>query len=213
MLNGIPNKAFVIITMILMLSSIPVKAQFPYNFEIFAEKTFSSLYSNNTSISGDGIELGIKYNFCNTPLWLSLGYTNSKFSDHSLSVYSNTYESKISSIDFDIRYLFFRQSVFKPYIFAGVNHNTIDYMGRIPVLAASSDENNYSDQSKFNAFGLKIGTGLNVRLSDRFGLTGNIMLHNILQNKNNWVENNMFICTYAFGVYYRFNKNKNNLSL
>ena len=213
MLHGILNKTFVIITMILMFSSIMVKAQFPYRFEIFAEKTFSSLYSNNISISGDGIELGIKYNLCNTPLWLSLAYNNSKFSDHSLSVYQNTYESKISSIDLDIQYLFFRQSVFKPYIFAGVNHNTIDYMGRIPVLVASSDENSYSDQSKFNVFGLKIGTGLNIRLSDRFGLTGNIMLYNIFQNKNNWVENNMFICTYAFGVYYRFNKNKNNLSL
>ena len=217
-----------------MLTPTFVCAQFSHRFEISAEKTFSSQFDNirffEKSISynrtGGGVASGIKYNFRSIPMGLFLGYEDSKYTNYSLKsdldLLGLTNKLKIKNIDLDVQYLFFRQSTFKPYISIGMNFNSIDYfvvgLKYNHIIEASSNEFIEIDEimynpihSNFNALGLKLGAGLNVQLSDKFGIAGSVKLRYIPQNQTDWLGN-LTTYTASIGVYYRLFKRKNNIS-
>lgn len=240
MLHGILIRRY-IITFIILFLSIITNAQFSHPFEFLIEKTFSvqadniSLskdyisYEENTDRIGGGTIIGIKYNMNDFPISLFLGYENYKFSDYSInsniSVSDNSQELLIKRAVFNIQYLFFNKSNFKPNVFVGLNYNSIDY-SRTGISYSYSEtyDSEYIHiddiswgyelvQSDFKAIGLNFGTGLNIRLSDKIGVSGNFKFLYIPQNQTNWLDNHILIKTYSIGVYYRLLKRKNNIYL
>lgn len=240
MLAGILSRRLAI-TCLLLFASIVVNAQFSHRFEVLAGASFPYQldkinisqgyisFSETTKRAGTGTLIGIKYNLKDFPVSLLLGYEINKLSDYSiisnLNVFEQSQELHMKSVDLDIHYLFFHQSTFKPYVVAGLNFNNLDYTRR----GVSYDYNIPSDdgyiqtdhivwgydliQSSFYTFGFNMGTGVNIRLTDKIGINGNVKWKYIPQNQTNWLDNQLLIRSFSMGIYYRLLKRKNNLSL
>lgn len=241
MLHGILSRRYLIISSILLFLPIIGNAQFSHRFEILVEKSFSTQadnissskdyisYYENTDRKGGGTIIGIKYNMNDFPISLFLGYENYKSNDYSINsninVSDNSQELLIKSADFNIQYIFFNKSTFKPIVFAGLNYNIIEYSRTgISYSYAGTSNSEYIQvdgigwgydlvQTDIKAIGVNFGTGLNIRLSDKIGVSGNIKFRYIPQNQTNWLDNHILIKTYSIGVYYRLLKRKNNISL
>ena len=228
----------ILFVIILALTHITVNAQFSHRLDIIAEKTISNqsdkvIFQKNYidyKRKGEGFSFGMKYNFSKLPMALYLGYEDADFSDYSIksniNVYNFSNDLEIKSIDLDIHYLFYKRSIIKPYIFVGVNYNMIDYINTGFILSNyRPSEQGYiqvkeirfnspqSIQTNLNSYGLKVGAGLNVRITDKFGINGSVRFRYIPQNKTNWIGDRISSYTYSIGVYYRFFKDKNIISL
>jgi hypothetical protein len=239
MLHGILIRRYIIISSILSFLPIITNAQFSHRFEFLIEKTYSTQtdnissskdyisYYENTDRIGDGTIIGLKYNLNDLPISLFLGYENYKFSDYSInsniSVSDFSQELIIKSADLNIQYLFFNKSTFKPTVFVGLNYNGINYSRTgISYFYAGTSNGEYIHidsiawgydlvQTDIKAIGVNVGTGLNIRLSDKIGVNGNIKFRYIPQNQTNWLDNHILIKTYSIGVYYRLLKRKNKI--
>ena len=221
-------RKFKLITLILLLAPMVANAQFSHRMELSVAPIFS-IQTDNISVNnnpvhinrmGFGIASGIKYNLSNIPIGLYLGYEYTNFSDYftnsSIKLYADVHELKIHNIDFDIQYLFLRQSTFKPYLFVGMSLNSVYYRAenlRYTNFYTPSGQYDPNDiincgsiLSKFSTFGLKFGVGINIRLSDRFGITGNVKFRYIPQSQTEWIDNTILTYTGAVGLHYRFLK-------
>ena len=216
------------------MTPILVNAQFSHRVEVLIENALSTqsyntdYFDNNINyrITGGGIKAGIKYNFRNIPVGLLLGYENSIFSKYSvksnIDISDDSYKLNVGSVDLDIQYLFFKKSVYKPFIFIGMNYSNIDLRRENLIYSnIKLQEKDYSHQidevnfgtiqSNINTLGINAGAGINVRLSDMFGITGNVRLRYIPQNKTEWLSNKILIYTCSIGLYVRLLKDKNNM--
>ena len=223
------------IVIFFVLTHVAVIAQFTHRLEILGEKTFAS-QSDNILIQGQhidykrtggGFSTGMKYNFRKLPMALYLGYDYADFSNYSIKsdidIHNNSNELEIKSIDLDVQYLFLKRSIIKPYIFIGVNYNMIDHIstnlrfsnipGREEYIKVDDIWYNDSNQAKSNSPGIKAGAGLNIKITDKIGINGSVRFRFITQNKSIWIGEKVSAYSCSIGVYYRFFKDKNIISL
>ena len=215
-------------------------AQFSHKIELFAEKTFSTQfdkistskgfinYFENSTRKGSGTMIGIKYNFAEFPVSLSLSLENATLSDYAvksnIQISDNTQKLKLNSINFKIQYQILDKATFDPYVYLGMNLNifhfqcsdlTYQYHGENNSEYIQIDDISWSYksiQTDFKVPGICGGTGIKIRVSDKIGINGSLNFSYIPQNKSDWFGHTIIVQTYNIGLYYRIFKRKNNIS-
>lgn len=232
------NKKRLLIAILLLCLPLISFAQFSHRFEILLEKTFTVendrlnhkiddlTFKENTTRTGHGIALGVKYNLKDLPLSLILGYENYDMSNHSIrSNWDITNKSNVltlESFDFNVQYSF-NKSSYKPYVFLGLSYNDLNvkrtdlsytYLNIDEPGPIHLEEINWqydSIEADVKTIGFNFGAGVYVRLTDNFGVSGNLKFRYIPQNNLEWLSEHMFFSTFSVGAYYRFSKRINNI--